>query len=64
MTDAAASKVRALLADRAFLFEDAGSYMAGVEDALRARDTSPAPTRSGPADAWPVRPLLDGRGQE
>ena len=64
MTDAAASKVRALLADRAFLFEDAGSYMAGVDEALHARHTSPATTHSGPADAWPLRPLLDGRGQE
>ena len=64
MTDATASKVRALLADRAFLYEDAGSYMAGVDDALRARHAPLATARSRPADTRPVRPLLDGRGQE
>ena len=64
MTDAATSEVRALLADRAFLFDDPRAYMAGVDDALRAGRTPLATTDSRPDDAWPLRTLLDGRGEE
>ena len=34
MADAMSTQVRALLAARAFVFDDPGSYMAGVDEAL------------------------------
>lgn len=64
MTTAAPSHVRALLADRAWLFEDPDAYMAGVDDALRTRRTPSATVGARPDDISPARPMLDGRGEE
>lgn len=64
MTDVASSDVRAMLADRAFIFDDPDAYMAGVDDALRARHTPSATIGSRADDASPATRLLDGRGQE
>ena len=64
MTDVALSDVRALLADRAFIFDDPNAYMAGVDDALRVWRTPSATTDLRPDDTSPLHRLLDGRGEE
>lgn len=63
MTDAS-SDVRATLADRAFVFDDPHSYMAGVDDALRAWRTPSTLVGSRATPTSPAIAPLDGRGQE